>query len=286
MATEQRLFAARWDGYDGSLAINRRKIDQLREQIVALKAQQSATSDRLRYTTEELTTIVAAGKGYERRPRLLEMQRLSAELKGRVGELAANQSQAEQAIAAAELEILALKHTRRTEIADQLQQTQSTLADMTERSRGATDVVSRKDIVSPQDGKVTDIRFYTPGGVIGAGAPILDLVPVDDDLVVEAQVSPADVDSVRVGQVANVRLSAYKQRKVPLIDGHVTYVAADQVTDQRTGQSYFTARVKLDEESLQSLHHVEMVPGMPAEVILINAERRAIDYFSAPSPTA
>ena len=90
MTTEQRLFAARWDGFDGSLAINRRKIDQLREQIVALKAQQSATSDRLRYTTEELTTIkVAAGKGYERRPRLLEMQRLSAELKGRVGELAA-----------------------------------------------------------------------------------------------------------------------------------------------------------------------------------------------------
>ena len=77
-------------------------------------------------------------------------------------------------------------------------------------------------------------------------------------------------------------LSAYKQRKVPLIDGHVTYVATDQVTGQRTGQPYFTARVKLDELSLQSLHHVEMVPGMPAEVILINAERRAIDYFLSP----
>ena len=77
-------------------------------------------------------------------------------------------------------------------------------------------------------------------------------------------------------------LTAYKQRKVPIIDGHVTYVAADQVTDQRTGQSYFTARVKLDEDSLKSLHHVEMIPGMPAEVIMINAKRRAIDYFLSP----
>ena len=98
----------------------------------------------------------------------------------------------------------------------------------------------------------------------------------------EAQVSPADVDSVRVGQVANVQLTAYKQRKVPTIDGHVTYVAADQVTDERTGQSYFTARVRLDAESLQSLHHVELLPGMPAEVILLNAKRRAIDYFISP----
>ncbi|WP_158044361.1 HlyD family type I secretion periplasmic adaptor subunit [Skermanella pratensis] len=283
MATEQRLFAARWDSYDGSLAINRRKIDQLREQIAALKAQASAAADRLRYTNEELGTIKALlEKGYERRPRLLEMQRLSAELKGRVGELAANEAQAEQAIAAAELEILSLKHDRRTEIADALQQTQGTLADMTERSRGATDIVQRKEVVAPQDGKVTDIRFYTPGGVIGAGAPILDLVPVDDELVVEAQVSPADIDSIRVGQVANVRLSAYKQRKVPTIDAHVMYVAADQVLDQRTGQSYFTARVKLDPVSLASLHHVELVPGMPAEVIMINAKRRAIDYFLSP----
>jgi HlyD family secretion protein len=283
MTTEQRLFAARWDGYDGSLAINRRKINQLKEQIAALKAQASATADRLRYTEEELGTIKSLlEKGYERRPRLLEMQRLSAELKGRVGELAANQAQAEQAIAAAELEILALKHTRRIEIADQLQQNQATLADMTERSRGASDVVTRKDVVAPQDGKVTDIHFFTPGGVIGAGAPILDLVPVDNDLVVEAQVSPADIDSVRVGQVANVRLTAYKQRKVPIIDGQVTYVAADQVTDQRTGQSSFTARVRLDAQSLQSLHHVEMLPGMPAEVIMINAKRRAIDYFLSP----
>ena len=84
---------------------------------------------------------------------------------------------------------------------------------------------------------------------------------------------------MRIGQVANVRLSAYKQRKVPIIDGHVTYVAADQVTDERTGQSYFTARVKLDEESLKSLHHVEMIPGMPAEVIMVNAKRRAIDLL-------
>jgi HlyD family secretion protein len=180
------------------------------------------------------------------------------------------------------LEILSLTHTRRSEIADELQRMQAQLADMTERSRGASDVLQRKDVVAPQDGKVTDIRFYTPGGVIGPGMPILDIVPVADNLVVEASVNPADVDSVRVGQVANVRLSAYKQRKVPLIDGHLIYMSADQIIDQRTGQPYFTARVKLDEDSLKSLHHVELSPGMPAEVIIVNAPRRAIDYFLSP----
>ena len=283
MATEQRLFSARWDGYDGTLAINRRKIEQLKEQIVALKAQAVATAERLRYTEEELGTIKSLlEKGYERRPRLLEMQRLSAELKGRVGELAANQAQAEQGIAAAELEILSLTHTRRSEIATELQTTQAQLADMTERSRGASDVLQRKEVTAPQGGKVTDIKFYTPGGVIGPGVPIMDIVPVADDLVVEASVNPGDVDSVRVGQIANVRLSAYKQRKVPTIDGHLIYLSADQVIDQRTGQPYFTARVKLDAESLKTLHHVELSPGMPAEVIIINADRRAIDYFLSP----
>src|SRR5690606_23065865 len=130
-----------------------------------------------------------------------------------------------------------------------------------------------------QDGLVTNLQYFTRGGVIGAGSPILDIVPVDDELLVEAMIRPTDIDAVRIGLPAQIRLTAYKQRTTPVIEGTVVHVSADQLIDERTGDSYFDARVELDPDSLASVNRVELYPGMPAEVIIVTGERRAIDYF-------
>jgi HlyD family secretion protein len=283
IATEQRLFTVRWDTYDGATAIQRKKIAQLREQITALKAQSSATADRLRYTEEELKTVRGLlEKGYERKPRLLELQRLSAELRGRMSELAGNQAQAEQGIAASELEIINLQNTRRSEVSNELVDAQALIADLSERMRGADDIVRRKDVTAPQDGKVTEIRYYTAGSAVAPGSPILDIVPQDDTLLIEAQVTPTDIDTVRVGQPAFVRLSAYKPRKAPSLDGEVIYVSADQTVDPRSGHAFFTTRIRLKPESLAQLDDVKLYPGMPTESYIVSARRRAIDYFLSP----
>lgn len=283
IASERGLFAARRERNEGLLAVQRKRIAQLGEQIAAIDAQSAATSERLTLTEDELRMVkTLVDKGYERRPRLLEMQRLVSDLKGRIGELKANRAQAEQGIAAAELEILDVANTRRSEIADDLQKTQAVLADLTERLRSARDVQRRLTVTAPQDGRVVGVHFLTPGSAIPGGAPILDLVPEHDDLVVEASVSPSDIDSVRAGQPARVRLTAYKQRRVPPVEGVVMSVSPDQLKDQRTGAPYFSARVRLLPEALGKLDRVELYPGMPAEVMITSGARKAIDYFISP----
>jgi HlyD family secretion protein len=143
-------------------------------------------------------------------------------------------------------------------------------------------VRQRREVVSPQDGVVTDIRMVTPGGVIGAGQPLMDIVPIDDEMIVETKVEPKDINSVRTGLPARVRLTSYTRALGPTVEGTITYVAADMGTDQRTGNPFFTARVRLSRESLAEWPEVQLYPGMPAEVMIVTGERRAIDYFVAP----
>ncbi len=250
---------------------------------MALQSQASATVDRIAYTEEQLGNVKGlVEKGFERRPRLLELQSQAAELKGKRGEYLANIARARQTIAGTEQDILNLQNTRRTDVTKELQDNQTLLADLTDRLRAATDIVTRRDVVAPQDGLITDLKYYTMGGVIMPGAPILDIVPLDDNMMVEARVNPNDIDVVRVGLPAFVRLTAYKQRRVPSIDGTVMYVSADKMLDQRNGEAYFVARVRLSPQSLAELRHVELYPGMPAEVMMVTGERRALDYFVAP----
>ncbi|MBP2291386.1 HlyD family type I secretion periplasmic adaptor subunit [Azospirillum rugosum] len=283
VSAEQRLFESRRDSYEGQVAIQRKNISQLRDEIAALEAQRAATADRLRYTQDELHIVEGLlAKGYERKPRLLELQRNVADGKGRLGELQANKSKAEQAIAGAELEIINLANTRRSEVGTDLQTVQANVSDLSERLRGADDVLKRQEVVAPQAGKVTGLRFFTPGSAIPAGQPILDIVPQNDDLIVEARVSPADVQHVEIGAKAMVRLTGYRQRVVPPVPGKIITFSADQLQDDRTGQAYFIARVSLDADTLKRLPNVELHPGMPAEVMIHGHSRKAIDYFLTP----
>ncbi|WP_119423010.1 HlyD family type I secretion periplasmic adaptor subunit [Desertibaculum subflavum] len=281
--TQEKLFEARWQSYDASIEVLKRKIDQFKAEITAANAMAASTRDRLRYTQEELKAVAGLlEKGFERRPRLLELQRVAAELQGRLADLNGTVAKSNQAIASAEFEIAGVQKNRQAEIGKELQETQATEADVVERLRATTDVRQRKDVLAPQDGAVVDLKVFTSGGVIAPGAPIMDIVPKSDDLIVEARISPSDIDVVTIGLRAQVQLSAYKARRVPAIDGEVIYVSADKLTDPRTNEPYFTARVKLDKAMLDHLPQVKLSPGMPAEVYIITGERLAIDYLISP----
>lgn len=283
MAAEERLFQARWTAYDGSVALLRGRVTQLGDQLKALRAQLASVDDRLRYTEDELRTVKQLfERGYERRPRLLELQRSVAELQGDRSALVGSIAQAEEGIASTELEIVNAQHNRQAEVSRELADTAAAVADAVERLRNALDVARRREVVAPQEGKVTDIRFFTAGGVIPAGAPILDIVPLDDEKIVEARLNPRDIDTMRVGLPAQVRMLAYRQRQVSPLDGEVIYVSADQSLDTQTGERYFTIRVRLKPEALENMPQVELYPGMPAEVVVSAGERLAIDYFTAP----
>jgi len=283
VATQQALFVARRQAFESQNSVIDRRIQQSREEITAMRAQLVSAGERLKYFQEEADAIrELVEKGYERKPRLLALQRSISETKGKIGELEATMARARQSIAGAEFEAQQLRGQRMADINRELQDAQAQDNDLGDRLTAANDVLQRKDVVAPQDGKVVDLKFFTPGGVIAPGAPILDIVPQDDDLIVEARVLPTDIDTVRTGLPAEVRLSAYRSRLTPLVDGEVIYVSADKLTDQRSGDSYFQSRVRMKKESLQELGKIELYPGMPAEVYIITGKRRAIDYFLSP----
>lgn len=283
LTTQLRLFQARWRAYESSEAVLQKRIDQLQEDISSNQAQLTATSRRLALLEEERANVSQLlDKGFERRPRLLELDRNIADMKGRYGELRGAIARSKQAIGEAQLQIVNLGDTRLADIAKELQEARAMEADLNDRILAARDVRQRREVVSPQDGVVTDIRLVTLGGVIGPGQPLMDIVPVDDELIVETKVDPKDIDSVRTGLPARVRLTSYSRALAPTVEGTIIYVAADMGTDQRTGNPFFTARVRLSRDSLAEWPEVRLYPGMPAEVFIVTGERRAIDYFLSP----
>jgi HlyD family secretion protein len=282
VANERRVFQDRWASYEGSLAVQRSKISQSKEQIVALEAQIDAVQQRLGYTVHEIEgTTELLAKGYATKTRLYEMKRGEAEMRGNLGGFIAKRAETRQAIGQTELEMISTTNQRRQDISKDLQDAQSAAADLAEKIRGAEDTLAKRLVVAPDPGTVTDIKFFTAGSSIGAGQPILDIVPQNDRMIVEANVRPEDIAHVHAGQRVNIKLTAYKQHKVPTLSGRLLYVSADRQQDPK-GEPFFLARAEIDQPALAAVRGVALYPGMPVEVLIINGERTAIDFFVSP----
>jgi HlyD family secretion protein len=170
----------------------------------------------------------------------------------------------------------------RSDVVKQLSETQSKEAELVERSVAAHDLVDRIEIRAPTSGIVQQLAAHTIGGVIKAGETIMEIVPDTDDLQIEAHVQPKDIDHVRTGQTAFVRLTAFNQRTTPQIQGAVSYVSADTGQDKQTNTSSYTVRVTLPEEERRRLNGQQLVPGMPAEVFVQTGRRSMMSYVFEP----
>lgn len=280
---ERKVFFSRREMFNRRVEIQRKAVEQQDAELVAIRAQMEANTRQLELLGRELNAIAGlVEKGYAPRPRLTELQSRESELTGRAAELVARKAKAEQAKAAAELEIVSLENDLQQQVAADLQAAQLELADTMERMNASSDVLRRVDVVSPQSGIVTNIRARTPGGVIAPGQPILDIVPEQEPLVVEAKVGLRDIDSVHVGAPVQVRLTAYNNRSTAPLSGKLTYLSADQQIDERSDAAFYIVRASILPESLATNPTIKLYPGMPAEVLIINKPRRAIDYLLAP----
>jgi HlyD family secretion protein len=283
IAAQEQLFESRRRALESKSAMTERRILQLKEQIKAAEVQQEANAQQLTLTEEEAKSVgFLYRRGYETRPKLLELQRSIADKRGRDGELKGTIAQAQQQIAEAEMELRNLTDSAIADDAKDLEDARAQEVDLSERLRAAQDVRDRLTIVSPQDGVVVDMRFVTPGAVVGPGQALMDIVPADDDLIVDAKVQPNDIDVVHVGLPAQVKLTAYKSSLSPYLEGRVIFVSADQMLDEHNGAAYFDTRVRLKKSSLAKWKRIIPVPGMPAEVLIVTGEERVIDYFWTP----
>jgi HlyD family type I secretion membrane fusion protein len=277
------VFEARRQSLEGQQAVLRQRVEQYREEIVGLQALEHAQKRQLDLIYEETASVRdLVERGMERKPRLLALQRAWANLEGSRGENIAQIARTRQNIAGTELEIIQLRRARLDEVTTDLHEVQTQINDYRERMLAAADVLKRIDIRAPQGGIVVGLKFHTTGGVIQAGESIMDLVPQKEMLIVEARLRPDDIDDVHPGLPAQVRLTAFKQRVTPSVDGTVSLVSADRITDQRTGEPYFKAQVQIDPRSLSKLPNATLYPGMPADVIITTGKRTAFDYMVSP----
>jgi HlyD family secretion protein len=282
LKAQQGIFEARRQVFQSQVAVIGEKRLQVEKEIIGLKAQETAVTQRTGIAREELdmvTTLV--NKGLERRPRLLNLEREVADLQGRRGEIAAHVSRAEQVINESQATLLKLESDRQHEIAQSLREAQNQVFQLREKLRAAEDQLSRTEVKAPEDGVVTELRIHTPGGVIGAGAPLLDLVPRQDRLIVTARVKPEDIDVVHPGLNADVHLLPYNQRRAPRLTGTVTHVSADRLVDKRTEQPYYATKIRVQDTRLAA-NDIRIIPGMPAQVFITTGRGTVALYALRP----
>jgi HlyD family secretion protein len=283
LAAEAALFATRWEAHEGAIGLRHTRIAQLRQQMAAHQAQARAHATRLRLVQQELAGVQELlARGFAPRIRALDLQRTVAMHEGEIGELEARAAEAAQVIVQTELEILNLHAERRNAAAQEIQDAVAQVADGRSRLAAAEELLRRTVVTAPEDGVVTELRFFTPGSSVVAGQPVLDIVPALDELLVEAAVNPAEIERVALGQRVNVRLTAFPHRRVPPLPGTLVYVGADRQVNTR-GEPFFLVRARLAAEAVATLPSgVTISPGMPADVLIIGAARSPLDYVASP----
>lgn len=280
---QEKIFQAWRSLRDSKIAAIHERINQVHEEIAGDRAEVTAGDQRIKLINEEIAGVqMLVSKGLERKPRLLKLQGDLAEIQGKRGATLAQIARAKQTIAESEVDILSLKNDAQKQVADDLRDTQKKIHELQEQREEAANVLARTDVKAPQDGVVTDLRVHTLGGVVNPGEALLDLVPTEDQLVVEARVRPEDIDRVHEGLPAQVRLLPYNERRTPTLDAKVIYVSADRLIDKRTGQPYFAAKLRVDEKELKDLKEAKMVPGMPAEAMIQTGETTVALYALSP----
>ena len=283
LASQQAIFESRRDTRRGETDILHERINQLDEEIQGLTAQKIAAERQMSLISEELEGLLELfSRGQTTRPRILELQREAARLGGEHGEFIAKMARARKAIGETKLEIIQKQKAFHNEVVGALRDVQAKVNDLRERFIAAKDALERIDIRAPVAGKVVGLAVHAENAVIKPGETILELVPSEDRLLVEVRVEPQDIDNVAIGQQAEVRILAFKQRTTPTLKGSVTYVSADALTNTQTNATYYLARVQVLDASLKRLNGQELQPGMPAEVMIQTGERTALAYMLQP----
>jgi epimerase transport system membrane fusion protein len=281
---ESGLFRARRDALDTQVAVLRKQIRETTDESAALSAQLQAEERALKLQKEELTANERLlDQGYVQKTRILTLQRAVAEYEARFGEHRAQASQARQRATELDLRILSLRNQYAQTAADELKDTSSKIFDLEERIRPSKDASERQKIAAPIAGEVVGLRVFTPGSVIGPRDVLMEIVPDDKRLIVEARIRPEDINSVRAGSPAEIRLTAYKQRTTPLVAGTVSYVSGDRMVDpEQKNAAYYIVHVDVPARSLSKAGNLKLQAGMPAEVFIRTDERTTVDYLLAP----
>lgn len=284
---ENNVFISRKNSFEGQIAVLNQRINQISSKVKGLQALVESKKQLVNSYAEEINDLKdLLAEGFADKQRLRDIDRNHALQSGEIAQQIADIATNQMLISETQLQILQIRKQFQEDVATKLSETQSLLNDANQRMTANQDKLQRIVIKAPASGMVQGLTVHTENGVISAGHPILDIVPQNSELIIEAQVSPIDIDRVVVGLKAEVRYSAFKQSQTPRMFGKVIHVSADRFVDEKTGQPYYQARVELTPESLAESSKLQLVPGMPAEVFINTGERTLYQYLAQPASNA
>ena len=283
LAREREQFSARRRTLDEQIVALQTQVREARAQAAALGSQIESIQTAGGLSAEELAlNEKLVSEGYVPKARLLPLQRADADYRSRLGESRGELALARQRAAELAARMADARNRYQQAATDELRQSATRLREIEERLRPSKDEVDRQAIRSPVDGIVMGLRVSAPGEVLAAGAPIADVVPSNELLVVEARIRPQDINHVFAEAKARVRLAAYDSRSTPMLTGRVTFVSPDRMSDATTGESWFAATVEVDVTALKHHPEIQLKAGMPAELFVTTTDRTLFQYLVSP----
>jgi HlyD family secretion protein/epimerase transport system membrane fusion protein len=284
MRSQEELFAKRRSAIAAQKQVLDDRAQQSLEQIKALHAQVKSAELQIQLIAEEVKDKSSLlNKGLVRKPELLLLERTRAALNGDRGEYLGSIAETRQKLDELEAQRVSIDADFAAEVAKDVEDARSEYSDVSERLYASADVLQRTVVTAPVSGHIANLKFKSVGGVVGSGEPILDIVPTEEQLLIDAKVAPNDIDVVAIGMKADVHLTAYSSRGLPRVTGVVRDVSADSVTDSATNLTYYIARVEIPKAELAALDQsIKLVAGMPAEVLIVAEEKTVLEYVMEP----
>ena len=280
---QRNLFNARQTMMEGQTSIYENRITQSELQIGGLRQQLSAKERQNALFKRELAGLQSLNaKGFAPTNKILAFEREIAQLEAELGTVQSNIASVQQEIGEARLQILQIRKTFVENLEGSIRDNQTLVFDLSQQMLAARDQVSRLVVRAPTSGTVVDTAVHTVGGVVPPGSRLLDIVPEDDKLVIEAQIRPTDIDGISPGLNAEIRLTTLNSYALAPLHGTVSYVSADRLTDSRSSNSYYTVRVTTNPRDITDLNDIQLVPGMPVEVMIDKGSRTFFEYLMGP----
>ena len=283
LVNERALFAARRGALTSQVALLRDQQAKVRQETVALRAQIERAGESLKLQGQELSANQGLAKdGFISPTRVTQIEAQMADYGVKLEERRSDLARSEQKLVDTSLRIKAMENDYRQQASDQLKVTQARLAEIQQEQRKTGDAAKRQVITAPASGEVMDLKVTAPGAVIPPRETIAEIVPDNQQLIIEALVRPEDINRVQRGQGAQMRVTAFAYRTTKLVDGEVKYISADRMVDRQSNAAFCVAHIEADASKLKKAGDLKLLAGMPVEVYIEGEQRTVLQYLMEP----
>ena len=288
LTLQRQQFIARRQSIEAQRSVLAQRVNQLSEQITGYQRQLDANAEQQRLIGEELDGMrKLAAQGYAPVNRVRALERSEASLAGEDGSFRAQIARSGEAIGETRMQLLSLDRQMIEEVTGQLRDVGVRLDELQPKLSALRDQMARAIVRAPAGGKIVGLKVFTVGGVVGPGDVLMEIVPQDRALVIQANVAPNDADDLKVGQETQIRFTSLHERDLPILKGRLTELSADSFLDETSGQRFFRAEISVPPAEMERIRKVRgprtgLQAGLPVEVLVPLRKRTALDYLLEP----